>query len=95
MDMELKDYDSRTPLHIAAAEGHMDVVLFLTQSCKVNPFVKDRWGNIPRDDAMQFGREDVVKILEEYEQNYIVLTSQIDTEDRSHQSVCSSLEGRV
>ncbi|KAI2650601.1 Glutaminase kidney isoform, mitochondrial [Labeo rohita] len=95
MDMELKDYDSRTPLHIAAAEGHMDVVLFLTQSCKVNPFVKDRWGNIPRDDAMQFGREDVVKILEEYEQNYIVLTSQTDTEDRSHQSVCSSLEGQV
>uniref|UniRef100_A0A671LAI9 glutaminase n=1 Tax=Sinocyclocheilus anshuiensis TaxID=1608454 RepID=A0A671LAI9_9TELE len=67
MDMDLKDYDSRTPLHVAAAEGHMDVVLFLMQSCKVNPFVKDRWGNIPRDDAMQFGHEDLVKILEEYE----------------------------
>ncbi|XP_073699955.1 glutaminase 2b isoform X3 [Garra rufa] len=95
MDMELKDYDCRTPLHIASAEGHMDVVLFLTQSCKVNPFVKDRWGNIPRDDAMQFGREDVVKILEEYEQNYSVQTSQTDTEKHSHQSKCSSLEGRV
>ncbi|KAF4097493.1 glutaminase 2b isoform X1 [Onychostoma macrolepis] len=93
MDMELKDYDSRTSLHIAAAEGHMDVVLFLTQSCKVNPFVKDRWGNIPRDDALQFGREDVVKVLEEYEQNYSLQTSQTDTEDHSHQSKCSSLEG--
>uniref|UniRef100_A0A8C2G0G0 glutaminase n=1 Tax=Cyprinus carpio TaxID=7962 RepID=A0A8C2G0G0_CYPCA len=86
MEMELKDYDSRTPLHIAAAEGHMDVVLFLSQSCKVNPFVKDRWGNIPRDDAMQFGHEDVVKVLEEYEQNYSLQTSQTDTEDHSHQS---------
>uniref|UniRef100_A0A9J8B5L9 glutaminase n=1 Tax=Cyprinus carpio carpio TaxID=630221 RepID=A0A9J8B5L9_CYPCA len=93
MEMELKDYDSRTPLHIAAAEGHMDVVLFLSQSCKVNPFVKDRWGNIPRDDAMQFGHEDVVKVLEEYEQNYSLQTSQTDTEDHSHQSKCSSLEG--
>uniref|UniRef100_A0A8C1PGD7 glutaminase n=1 Tax=Cyprinus carpio TaxID=7962 RepID=A0A8C1PGD7_CYPCA len=93
MEMELKDYDSRTPLHIAAAEGHMDVVLFLSQSCKVNPFVKDRWGNIPRDDAMQFGHEDVVKVLEEYEQNYSLQTPQTDTEDHSHQSKCSSLEG--
>ncbi|XP_043078543.1 glutaminase 2b isoform X2 [Puntigrus tetrazona] len=93
MDMELKDYDSRTPLHIAAAEGHMDVVLFLTQSCKVNPLVKDRWGNIPRDDAMQFGRKDVAKILEEYEQNYSLQMSQIDTDDRTHQSKLSSLEG--
>uniref|UniRef100_A0A8C1T7C8 glutaminase n=1 Tax=Cyprinus carpio TaxID=7962 RepID=A0A8C1T7C8_CYPCA len=93
-DMDLKEYDSRTPLHVAAAEGHMDVVLFLMQSCKVNPFVKDRWGNIPRDDAMQFGHKDVVKILEEYEQKYIQ-TSQTDAEDRSHQSKCSSLEGRV
>lgn len=93
MDMELKDYDSRTPLHIAAAEGHMDVVLFLSQSCKVNPFVKDRWGNIPRDDAMQFGHEDVVKVLEEYEQNYSLQTSQTDTENHSDQSKCSSLEG--
>lgn len=72
MNMELRDYDSRTPLHVAAAEGrlfsvnikhiyvvylfinpiwlqfcsalgHVDVVLFLTQACKVNPFVKDRY----------------------------------------------------
>ncbi|NP_001077294.2 glutaminase 2b [Danio rerio] len=91
MNMELRDYDSRTPLHVAAAEGHVDVVLFLIQACKVNPFVKDRWGNIPRDDAMQFGQKDVVKILEEYEQTYSPQTSQTDTEDLSQPSKCSSL----
>ncbi|KAL0977934.1 hypothetical protein UPYG_G00163480 [Umbra pygmaea] len=67
MDMELKDYDCRTALHVAAAEGHLDVVTFLTEACKVNPFVKDRWGNIPLDDAMQFGHSAVVKVLQEYQ----------------------------
>lgn len=76
MDLDQKDYDHRTALHVAAAEGiqitdscymsvflnrllrvndiisivfvlffisgHVEVVRFLTQTCKVNPFVKDR-----------------------------------------------------
>ncbi|XP_071017814.1 glutaminase liver isoform, mitochondrial-like isoform X1 [Oncorhynchus clarkii lewisi] len=67
MDMELKDYDSRTALHVAAGEGHVDVVRFLTDACKVNPFVKDRWGNIPLDDALQFGHSAVVKVLQDYQ----------------------------
>ncbi|KAM9522806.1 glutaminase liver isoform, mitochondrial-like isoform 1-T1 [Salvelinus alpinus] len=67
MDMELKDYDSRTALHVAAGEGHVDVVRFLTDACKVNPFVKDRWGNIPLDDAVQFGHSAVVKVLQDYQ----------------------------
>ncbi|XP_032369221.1 glutaminase 2b isoform X1 [Etheostoma spectabile] len=68
MDMDLKDYDSRTALHIAAAEGHIDVVKFLTDTCKVDPFVEDRWGNLPVDDAMQFGHDEVVNVLKEYQQ---------------------------
>ncbi|XP_060021828.1 glutaminase liver isoform, mitochondrial isoform X7 [Lagenorhynchus albirostris] len=70
MDMEQKDYDSRTALHVAAAEGHTEVVKFLIEACKVNPFVKDRWGNIPLDDAVQFNHLEVVKLLQDYQDSY-------------------------
>ncbi|KAF5901489.1 glutaminase kidney isoform, mitochondrial-like, partial [Clarias magur] len=41
VDMELRDYDSRSALHLAAAEGHLEAVKFLTGTCRVNPHVKD------------------------------------------------------
>uniref|UniRef100_A0AAR2L995 glutaminase n=1 Tax=Pygocentrus nattereri TaxID=42514 RepID=A0AAR2L995_PYGNA len=92
MDLEQKDYDCRTALHVAAAEGHVDVVQFLTQTCKVNPFVKDRWGNIPLDDAIQFAHTKVVKILQEYQQTYSVQSSP-DVPDHIKQSKLGSVEG--
>ncbi|TRY94179.1 hypothetical protein DNTS_030539 [Danionella cerebrum] len=57
VNMELTDYDNRTGLHVASAED----------TCKVNPNAKDRWGNTPLDDAMQFGHSAVVKVLQEYQ----------------------------
>ncbi|KAM6977606.1 glutaminase kidney isoform, mitochondrial [Aplochiton taeniatus] len=66
VNMEEKDYDSRTALHVASAEGHLEAVVFLTEACKVNPCLKDRWGNTPLDDALQFGRDGVVSVLQEY-----------------------------
>jgi ankyrin repeat protein len=40
--MDQADYDGRTALHIGAAEGHENVVRFLIDKCKCNPFVIDR-----------------------------------------------------
>ncbi|XP_029911634.1 glutaminase liver isoform, mitochondrial [Myripristis murdjan] len=82
VNMEQRDYDSRTALHIAAAEGHVEAVIFLTEVCKVNPNVKDRWGNTPLDDAMQFSHSAVVSVLEEYQRVYSDIDSQSDTEEQ-------------
>uniref|UniRef100_A0A672RWS5 glutaminase n=1 Tax=Sinocyclocheilus grahami TaxID=75366 RepID=A0A672RWS5_SINGR len=70
MDMEQRDYDSRTALHVAAAEGHIEVVRFLLEACKVNPGPKDRWGNMPIDEATHFGHHEVLALLQEYNNKY-------------------------
>ena len=62
-DQGAGDYDKRTPLHLAAAEGRENVVqYFLDNGAEVNP--KDRWDGTPLDDAYRHGHKKVVKLLE-------------------------------
>ncbi|XP_006796580.1 glutaminase kidney isoform, mitochondrial-like [Neolamprologus brichardi] len=82
VNMEQRDYDSRTVLHVAAAEGQVEAIIFLTEICKVNPHMKDRWGNTPLDDAMQFGHGVVVSLLQEYQRVYDDINSLSNTDEQ-------------
>lgn len=44
--MSLSDYDGRTALHLAAAEGHLDCVSFLLEQCNVPYDIQDRSVNL-------------------------------------------------
>ncbi|XP_074272434.1 serine/threonine-protein kinase 12-like [Silene latifolia] len=65
IDVNFKDIDSRTPLHIAACQGLTDVVqLLLSRGADVDP--KDRWGSTPLADAICYKNQDVIKLLEKH-----------------------------
>ncbi|KAK2158814.1 hypothetical protein LSH36_163g00018 [Paralvinella palmiformis] len=63
-NMEAVDYDGRSALHLAAAEGQLECVRFLLEKCKVDANPKDRWGQTPYDDAVKFGKEQVAAFLD-------------------------------
>lgn len=46
------DYDRRTALHLAAAEGSMDAARFLVNEAGVHLSPRDRWGRTPLDEAL-------------------------------------------
>ncbi len=58
------DYDGRTALHLAAAEGHEEIVAFLLDQGIAHDPV-DRWGGKPIDDARRSGHDTVVRLLEQ------------------------------
>lgn len=68
------DYDGRTALHLAAAEGHPLAVEFLIER-GVPLFPKDRWGGTPLDDARRHGHADIVRRLEDASDEIVDATS--------------------
>ncbi|KAL4217873.1 hypothetical protein ACF0H5_022612 [Mactra antiquata] len=91
VDMDQADYDGRTALHVAAAEGHENVVQFLLNKCKCNPFVVDRWGFKPIDDARRFKHQNVAEILQVSMDTY---NADIKI-DRTFQAIDSTKYGEI
>lgn len=71
MDMTLSDYDGRTALHLAAAEGHLDCAEFLLRQCHVPFDVRDRWGRTPLEEATIFGHTVVIELLQKWEEEQL------------------------
>ncbi|MCA9542441.1 MAG: glutaminase, partial [Myxococcales bacterium] len=46
MDLQQGDYDKRSPMHLAAAEGHVEALRFLLKH-GIDPNHPDRWGGLP------------------------------------------------
>ncbi|KAF5177403.1 Potassium channel skor [Thalictrum thalictroides] len=63
IDPNSKDYDHRTPLHIAAADG-LYVMTKLLLEAGASVFMKDRWGHTPLDEGRKCGNKSLVKLLE-------------------------------
>ncbi|XP_047948730.1 integrin-linked protein kinase 1-like [Salvia hispanica] len=65
VDVNFRDIDHRTALHIAACQGYDDVAqLLLENGAKVDSC--DRWGSTPLADAIHYKNHGVIKLLEKY-----------------------------
>ena len=61
VNLEEGDYDNRTPMHLAAAEGHVEAIEFLLTH-GVRP-IADRWGGQPLSDAREGGHTGACEVL--------------------------------
>jgi len=61
LDMSLCDYDGRTALHLAAAEGQLPCVEFLVGTCGVEVAPVDRWGHTPLAEAEREGHTQLLR----------------------------------
>jgi len=62
VEVNIRTYDLRSALHLAAAEGQLATVKFLLEKgADVN--ATDRWGRTPLDDAISSKHQDVVELL--------------------------------
>ncbi|KAA8526224.1 hypothetical protein F0562_008037 [Nyssa sinensis] len=64
-NVNFKDIDGRTALHVAACQGRTDVVeLLLQRGAEVD--AEDRWGSTPLADAIFYKNHDVINLLEQH-----------------------------
>jgi glutaminase len=63
IDPGTPDYDGRTALHLAAAEGQTEIVSYLLAT-GTNAEPVDRWGGTPLSDAQANDHSHIVELLQ-------------------------------
>ena len=61
--VNFRDYDRRSPLHIAASEGHLLICQMLIEVYNARVNRSDRWGGSPLDDAERHQHKHVAEYL--------------------------------
>ncbi|CAH9114440.1 unnamed protein product [Cuscuta epithymum] len=61
-DFNKKDYDGRSPLHLAASRGYEDITLYLIQE-GVDLNAQDNFGNTPLLEAIKNGHDRIASLL--------------------------------
>ncbi|KAL1308253.1 hypothetical protein HN51_050188 [Arachis hypogaea] len=90
MDPNLKDYDYRSPLHVAAAEGLYFMAKLLLEA-GASVFTKDRWGKTPLDEARMSGNKNLIKLLEDAKSAQLsdLLCPTQELTDKMHPQKCT------
>ncbi|OVA15478.1 Cyclic nucleotide-binding domain [Macleaya cordata] len=83
VDPNSKNYDQRTPLHVAASEGLHIVAKILIQF-GADVLSEDRWGNTPLDEGRRCGSRPLLKILEQAKKDCMVEHDGIFQSESTH-----------
>jgi ankyrin repeat protein len=81
-DLSVSDYDGRTAMHLAAAEGHEDVLVWLLKY-GAPAFAKDRFGNSPADDARRHGHKGILRLLAEFKRQAKAARASDDSDEEA------------
>lgn len=90
IDPNSKDYDHRTPLHVAASDGLYQMTKLLIEA-GASVFIKDRWGHTPLDEGRKNGNKKLLKVLEDAKSAELVELRDYSQgkEDNRHRKKCT------
>ncbi|MGH0134618.1 UNVERIFIED_CONTAM: hypothetical protein FKN15_023533 [Acipenser sinensis] len=69
-DVNSVDYDGRSALHVAASEGHLEVIKFLIENAGADHMATDRWGNTPLQESLRYRHIHAVQLLRRYKDHH-------------------------